>query len=501
MPYASATNGDDAGVIAVKSSYRFRDSLLRTPDPDAVPIDFVTKDDWSGWFDEQPSTTQSWLRTLGHEKWSKKGGVMPIPSSSGSLEKVVVPISADKPPIWDIAKIPGTVPKGHSYVVNRDGGLVTDDIEFGWSLGTYAYQRYKTKKDDESGNRVCVTPDEKRPRLVSTKSTDSLADTITYATYLVRDIITTPAEDFGPAQLESAARALADFETKVRVVTGDDLLTENFPQVHTVGRAATEARAPRVIELVWNENAEKTITLVGKGVCYDTGGLSLKPTRGMITMKKDLGGAAIMLGLFSMLKQVRVNARVRVLIGAVENSVSGDAYRPGDILTARNGQTTLNVNSDAEGRLVLADCLCAAVEESPEIVIDAATLTGAQRVALGTDIPGIFCNSDEVATELCATSVRVNDLLWRLPLHDDYRKGMETNIADIKSSNDGPFGGAITAALYLKEFVADTPWVHVDVMAYNSSSRPGRPEGGEAQGMRALFHYLYNRFGVVKSNS
>ena len=490
---------EDAGVIAVKTSYRFRDSLIRTisdPVKDAIPIELITKKEWATWYEEQNEITQAWLRTLGHEKWSKKGSVLTIPSSSGTLEKIVIPLSIDKSPIWEIAKIPSKLPKSHSYVINRNGGLGMDDIEFGWNLGTYSYQKYKTKK--ESDKRIGIEPDENRPMLVSSTSPTSLSDISSYATYLVRDIITTPAEHFGPAQLESAARELADDNTKIRVITGDDLLAENFPQVHTVGRAATEARAPRVIEMIWNDQAEKTIALVGKGVCYDTGGLSLKPTRAMISMKKDLGGAALMLGLFSMLKNSKVNARVRVLIGAVENSVSGDSYRPGDILVARNGLTTLNVNSDAEGRLVLADCLCAAVEESPEIVINAATLTGAQRVALGTDIPGVFCNSDEVANDLCATSARVHDLVWRLPLHEDYRKGMESNIADIKSSNDGPYGGAITAALYLKEFVGDTPWVHVDFMAYNSSSRPGRPEGGEAQGMRALFRYLHDRFGVME---
>lgn len=232
------------------------------------------------------------------------------------------------------------------------------------------------------------------------------------------------------------------------------------------------------------------------GVCYDTGGLSIKPTSNMVTMKKDMAGAALVLGLATMVMEVGLNVRLRVLIPAVENAVAGASYRPGDVLTARNGVTTVNENSDAEGRLILADCLVAAAEDDPALIIDCATLTGAQRVALGTDIPALFCNDDVVAFELCETSKDVGDLIWRLPLHAPYRKMMDSPLADIKSCAAGPYGGAIHAALYLQEFVDHKPWLHIDFMGYNVAASPGRPEGGEPMGMRALFHYLLRRFGA-----
>lgn len=315
------------------------------------------------------------------------------------------------------------------------------------------------------------------------------------ATYMVRDMISIPAEDFGPANLEAAVSTLAaKHAARSTSIVGAQLLRLGYPQVHRVGRAATQQRAPRLLELLWNERAGRTVVLVGKGVCYDTGGLSIKPTASMVTMKKDMGGAAHVLGLADMIMDAGLNVRLRVLIPAVENNVDAGSYRPGDVLTARNGTTTLNMNSDAEGRLVLADALVAATEEKPDLIIDCATLTGAQRVALGPDIPSIFCTDDQVANRLFEISGEIDDLVWRLPLHAPYRKMLDTPIADIKSCSSGGHGGAITAALYLKEFVGESNWVHVDMMAYNTTTSPGRPEGGEAMGMRTLFAFIRERY-------
>jgi leucyl aminopeptidase len=307
---------------------------------------------------------------------------------------------------------------------------------------------------------------------------------------MVRDLINVPAEDMGPVNLAVAATTLADAfpNADCSIIVGDDLLDEStyYPQVHAVGRAAAADRAPRLIDLRWNADARETLVLVGKGVCYDTGGLSIKGTAGMLTMKKDMAGAAHALGLAHMIMSTNLDVGLRVIIPAVENAISGPAYRPGDVIASRNNITTEVTNTDAEGRLVLADALVAACELNPALIIDYATLTGAQRIALGVEIPAFWTDQDETADKLSRSSREVDDLVWQLPLHAPYRKKLDSAIADLKNSAAGGYGGAITAALYLKEFVKDScPWIHFDMMAYNPSSKPGRPEGGEAMGIRA----------------
>lgn len=499
----------NAGVASVFDANRFERAFvdagaLTDPADAPVPVELVARADWASWLSEQAAPTQAWIKSTRGESWAP-GVVISLPSFAGpnvgGIEKIVVTINPLQAPVWAVAGVVRAVPAARNYAIERDAGLTRADIELGWALGSYSYNRYKNKKpSDKSGAGDDAGGEEPQlPRLVQTTTGAErlLVESSAGATYMVRDIINAPAEDFGPAELEAAASALAAQRgARATVIVGDQLLRRGYPQVHTVGRAAGEGRAPRLVELVWNEGATETVTLVGKGVCYDTGGLSIKPTGGMITMKKDLGGAAQVLGLARMIIDHKLDVRLRVLVPAVENSIAGDAFRPGDVLTARNGMTTLNANSDAEGRLILADALAAAAEEGPALIIDCATLTGAQRVALGTDIPGLFSNDDDVAKGVCDGSDSVHDLVWRLPLHAPYKKLIESHIADVKSCGSGPYGGAITAALYLQEFVDGCPWIHIDFMGYNSSSSPGRPEGGEAMGMRALFRYLHTRFAA-----
>jgi leucyl aminopeptidase len=312
---------------------------------------------------------------------------------------------------------------------------------------------------------------------------------------LARDLINTPAEDMGPPELAEAAQTLAaKHGARYRVIVGDELLELNYPAIHMVGRAA--AKAPRLIDFVWgNENAPK-LTLVGKGVCFDTGGLDLKPSGGMRMMKKDMGGAATLLGLASAIMEAKLPVRLRVMVPAVENAVAGNAFRPLDIIKTRKGMTVEVGNTDAEGRLILCDALYEACNERPTLLIDMATLTGAARTALGPELPALFANDDAVADELLRFGLNESDPLWRLPLWKPYRQMIVSPIADLNNVSESSFAGAITAALYLDAFVTPgTPWIHIDTYAWNQKSRPGRPEGGEALAMRALYALIEHRFG------
>jgi len=312
---------------------------------------------------------------------------------------------------------------------------------------------------------------------------------------LARDLINTPANDMGPAELEAAARALAERHgAKVRTAVGDDLLKENFPLVHAVGRAA--ACAPRLIDLSWGEASDPKVTLIGKGVCFDSGGLDIKPESGMLNMKKDMGGAAAMLALAHMLMDRGTKMRLRVLIPAVENAISGSAFRPRDIYRSRKGLTVEIGNTDAEGRLILADALALADEEEPDLIADMATLTGAARVALGTEIPPFYTDDDDLASALAGCAARENDPLWRMPLWHSYDQLLDSKVADVNNVSSGSFGGSITAALFLRRFVsAAKAWLHCDIYAWNQTTKPGRPEGAECQAARALYALLASRYG------
>ena len=315
------------------------------------------------------------------------------------------------------------------------------------------------------------------------------------ATYLVRDLVNTPANDLGPAELAEAAAAVArGAGVRANIIVGDDLLAKNYPLVHAVGRAS--ARPPRLVDFAWGTPDAPKVTLVGKGVCFDTGGLDLKPSSNMLLMKKDMGGAAVVLGLAQMIMDAGLKVRLRVLIPAVENSVSGNAYRPGDVLATRKGKTVELGNTDAEGRLILADALTEADGEEPSLLVDCATLTGAARVALGPDLPALFTPSDDLARDLLRHGDAQSDPLWRMPLHAPYRDYLDSKIADFNNAADTSFAGSITAALFLKEFVSRTQaWAHIDLYAWNAKTRPGRPAGGEAMAMRALYALVAERYG------
>jgi leucyl aminopeptidase len=312
---------------------------------------------------------------------------------------------------------------------------------------------------------------------------------------LARDLTNTPANDMGPQELEQAARTLADrHRARVRTTAGDDLIAENFPLIHAVGRAA--ARSPRLIDVTWGEPSHPKVTLIGKGVCFDTGGLDIKPESGMLNMKKDMGGAATMLATAHMLMDRGAKIRLRVLIPAVENAISGSAFRPRDIYRSRAGLTVEIGNTDAEGRLILADALALADEEEPDLIADMATLTGAARVALGTDVPPFYTDDDELASSLARCATNENDPLWRMPLWRPYDQLLDSKVADINNIPSVNFGGSITAALFLRRFVSRAKaWLHCDVYAWNQTARPGRPEGGECQAARALYALLAQRYG------
>ncbi|MEO1744811.1 MAG: leucyl aminopeptidase family protein, partial [Cyanobacteria bacterium J06629_9] len=344
------------------------------------------------------------------------------------------------------------------------------------------FSRYKQSKDSPLPTLSC--PD---------NADSTYVQAATEATTLVRDLINTPANDMGPADLEATVRQLANtYSAELTVITGEDLLSQNYPMIHAVGRASN--RPPRLIDLRWGDPSHPIVTLVGKGVCFDSGGLNLKPAKGMKMMKKDMGGAAQTIGLAQLIMQMQLPVRLRLMVGAVENSVSSNATRPLDVIPSRKGITVEIGNTDAEGRLVLADALWEAANESPQLLIDCATLTGAARVAVGTELPAVFCNDDATAQALIEAGGRVDDPVWQLPLYEPYRGMLDSSVADLNNISNAPYGGAITAALFLQTFTQpNTPWIHVDLMAYNLRSLPGRPEGGDAMGMRALFELIRTR--------
>ena len=448
-----------------------------------IPIMAVTTESFGEWKAGYPGAVAAWLAATGFTGEAGKTALVPGPE--GHLSMVVQGVAADEP-LWALAGLPDSLPEG-TYRLGFDseslfGKGAGTRVALGWALGSYVFSRYKAPKRKfaqlvwpESADRATVT---------------ALADGLT----LARDLINTPTEDMGPAELAQAATTLAERHgAKIRLVVGDELLANNYPTIHAVGRASD--RAPRLIDITWGKEDAPKLTLVGKGVCFDSGGLDIKPASGMKLMKKDMGGAATVLGLAHAVMASGLNVRLRVLVPAVENAISGNAFRPMDVFKTRKGLTVEIGNTDAEGRLILCDALAEATTEEPALLIDMATLTGAARVALGPELPVIFSNDDTVAAELLAAGTAEADPLWRLPLWKPYRKYLDSKIADINNASDSGFAGAITAALYLQEFVsAKVSWVHIDTFAWNQASRAGRPEGGEGLALRALYHLIQKRF-------
>ena len=458
-------------------SFRFLERASAKTIP-IVPIETAVFD---AWCKSQPKGMRDWVGSVGFK--ANSGETSFVAGASGKLEQVLLGVEAHDG-LWAYAGLPSSLPPGSYWIDARFEPARASAVALGWALACYRYDRYKAKKADDA------------PALVWPAGADrGYVRRAARAIALVRDLINTPAGDMGPAELASAARRMArPHGAKVSVITGDALLKRNYPTIHAVGRAATEA--PRLIDLTWGRAGAPRVTLVGKGVCFDSGGLDLKSASGMLRMKKDMGGGAHVLGLADMIMDAKLDVRLRVLVPAVENAVAGDAFHPLDVIRTRKGITVEVGNTDAEGRLVLCDALAEADRENPELLIDCATLTGAARSALGTELPAMFCNDDDLAGDLVACATQEDDPLWRMPLWRPYRRPLDSKVADINNVSDGAGGGAITAALYLQEFVSDTTkWIHLDMMAWNPAAKPGRPVGGEAQAMRALFALIVRRFG------
>lgn len=408
------------------------------------------------------------------------GKVLAIPGADGSLAGALFGIDQEENGLG-FGALARNLPEGVWHFATQPAH--PELAALGVALGSYVFTRYGRKPGRDLGLAV--------PDGVDAARLNRLVE----AVFLVRDLVNTPTNDMGPSALEAAVRKLASGHgAEVRATIGDDLLKHNFPMIHAVGRASADA--PRLIDMSWGPKDAPKVTLIGKGVCFDTGGLDIKPASGMLLMKKDMGGAANVLGLASMIMAAKLNVRLRVLVPAVENSISANAFRPGDVLQSRKGLTVEIGNTDAEGRLVLADALALADEEQPEMLVDMATLTGAARVALGPDLPPFYTNDEALAAELAAASTAVEDPIWRMPLWKPYDTKLSSKIADMNNVNSDGFAGSITAALFLKRFVERTPgWAHFDVFAWNPVDRPYGPTGGEAQAIRALEKVIAARYG------
>lgn len=441
-----------------------------------TPLHIIEKSAYKAWLEKQNKQQQTWLANTQY----KGQGLALIPNSEGILSQAlyVVTDGNDYFACGDLIK---QLPQGQ-YLLQAKAEHV-EAISFGWLVGAYKFDRYISNRPEQKFATLAI----------NNKDIVDSAIKFAEATALTRDLVNTPAADMMPVDIAKAAQELAEqFGGAVQQVVGDELLEQNYPTIHAVGRASVHT--PRLVDLTWGDDKNPQVTLVGKGVCFDSGGLDMKPAAGMRNMKKDMGGAAHVLGLAQLIMAHNLPINLRVLIPAVENAVSSNALRPGDVVTTRKGLSVEIHNTDAEGRLVLCDALAEAENDEPELIIDFATLTGAMRVALGTELPGFFSTSDQVAADITSAGLKNSDPVWRMPLHRPYDNLFESTIADMTNCPTQPFGAAIAAALYLERFVEKTDWVHFDIMAFNVRHLPGRPLGGEAFGIRSVFDYLAARF-------
>lgn len=446
----------------------------------------LTRSTYKKWVKGQAKATQAWLKATDYK--ADAGQITLVPGRDGSVARVVLGLGKPtrdpaKAVIWCFAALPTKLPKGRYQIDEELDAETAHDAALGWALGTYRFDRYKTKNN------------KRLPSLVWPKGVDRKAVTrAREATFLGRDLVSTPAGDLGPQELAEQAATLATrYGGEILHVVGEELLDANYPAIYAVGKGSP--RRPRLIDIRWGDEDAPRLSLVGKGVVFDSGGLDLKSATGMKLMKKDMGGAASVLALAHMVMDAELPVRLRVLVPAVENAISGEAFRPLDVLETRKGITIEVGNTDAEGRLILCDALAEADSEEPDLLIDFATLTGAARIALGTELPALFSSDDEVAAAILEAGVDTIDQLWRMPLFRSYRRHLDSRVADINNIANVSQGGAITAALFLQEFVSrKTRWVHVDTMAYNLHSRSGRPAGGEIMGVRAMFEMLRRRY-------
>ena len=444
----------------------------------AHPIHLVDKDSFEGWLKKRPAEDRALLKA--HRFDGKTGFAYAILPRGNGFEVVSAVKNAAELSPWCLAKLGESLPEGTYKLADGEPGKAA----LGWLLAQHQFDDYRSKDEPERGPRVLVSGE-------PAKIDDAVR--LAEATTLVRDLVNRPARDLGPAELEAAVREHIK-GAELEVTSGDEL-ADGYPLIAAVGGGASPERAPRLIELEWGKSGDPRIAIVGKGVCFDSGGLDLKPASGMRLMKKDMGGAAHALALARLIIAERLPVRLHLLIPAVENAVSGGAYRPGDIVKSRKGIFVEIDNTDAEGRLILADALTKAAESEPELIVDFATLTGAARIALGPDLPAFFSSADELAAAAERSAAEVEDPIWRMPLWEPYDDMLKSDIADVANAASSPMAGSITAALFLKRFVpAGTDWAHLDTYAWRDAAKPGRPKGGDALGLRAIFGLLKARY-------
>jgi leucyl aminopeptidase len=446
----------------------------------ATTLHLVDKKGYENWLKAQPARIRKALEAQGFKGEGYQLAI--LPGERDQWAAVLGVANVDELSPWCLAKAAESLPEGTYRVADRGPGPAA----LGWLLGQYRFDRYR-KEPAARGPRVLLTDEPARidGAVLQAEST-----------FLVRDLVNTPAGDLGPAELEAEARTLAEAAGAKLRVTAGKALDEGYPMIAAVGRAAAKGREPRLIEVEYGDQRHPRIAIIGKGVCFDSGGLDIKPSSGMRLMKKDMGGAAHALGLARLIVKSRLKVRLHLLIPAVENAISGDAFRPGDILASRQGLSVEVGNTDAEGRLILGDALTRAGEEKPALIVDFATLTGAARIALGPDLPALFANDEDLADSLLASGALVSDPLWRMPLWKPYEEMLSSDVADVGNMADAPLAGALTAALFLQKFVPEgVPWAHLDTFAWRASARPGRPKGGDALGLRAVWAMLKARYG------
>jgi leucyl aminopeptidase len=454
--------------------------FLADKDAPSTPIHAIRTSDWAQWVESRPEALKR--LAAAHDFQAQNARILVVPATDGSIERVLFGVG-DKSNALIMGALAQHLPAGDYRIAAAPREFSATMVAIAWGLGAYAFDRYKTRKRPA-------------PRLAPPEGADmSEAARIVSASWLARNLVNTPTNDMGPEALHAEAERIAAANgAQFKAIVGDALLSQNYPLIHAVGRAA--AQAPRLLHLSWGDPAAPRLAIVGKGVTFDTGGLDIKPSANMRLMKKDMGGAAHALALAQIAMDAKLKARVDVFLPVVENAVSGDAFRPGDVIKSRKGLSVEIDNTDAEGRLILADALTRACEDNPALVLDYATLTGAARTALGPDIPPFFANDETLAAELADAAVESADPIWRLPLWDAYDGDMDTPIADLKNTGDGAFAGAIFGALFLRRFVTAPAWAHFDVFAWAPKEKPARPQGGEAQALRTSWRVLKARFGA-----
>ena len=458
------------------------DDLLRNErDADSIAIVPIGAERLEDWRASAAPEASAWVGSTGFS--ARPGSTCLVPGRRGKLASVLAGVGAGDDP-WALSGVPDAVPGGAYHLDPKWSSRGIERAALGWALAAYRFDRYRKATTTK-------TPASLFPG--SARAAES-ARVTARAVARVRDLINTPACDMMPKDLAAAVSELATAHgADLRVVTGEALLDEGYPAIHAVGRAS--AHRPRLIDLTWGDSRAPRLTLVGKGVCFDSGGLDIKPASGMRLMKKDMGGAAHAIGLADLIMSTALPVRLRLLVPAVENAIAGNAYRPGDVIPTRKGLAIEVDNTDAEGRIVLSDALADGATDAPDLMIDFATLTGAARVALGADLPAMFSNDEAVAGGIADAGHDVHDAVWRMPLHPPYRELIESKVADILNGSTQPWGGAITAALFLQAFVPDEiPWAHFDIMAWTTRAKPARPVGGEAMALRAVFEFLERRY-------